>query len=290
MWGNIATAIAKETQTSFVLHSESNIGGGCINDARRLESANGEVYFAKANSADFLRLFKAEAKALAEIASTRTVRVPAMICHGVSGNRSFLVLEFLETGRIGGAAQHKLGQDLAHLHRIEKPHFGWKIDNAIGATHQPNPASDDWITFYREHRLIHQFDLAKKKGQSFHGAELLLKRIPDFFSEYKPIPSLLHGDLWGGNFACDAEGQPYVFDPASYYGDREADIAFTYMFGGFSKEFYKGYQEIFPLDPGFGIRKTLYNLYHELNHYNLFGGGYARSAQSSINHLLAYSP
>jgi fructosamine-3-kinase len=100
----------------------------------------------------------------------------------------------------------------------------------------------------------------------------------------------LHGDLWGGNFACDAEGQPYVFDPASYYGDREADIAFTYMFGGFSKEFYKGYQEIFPLDPGFGIRKTLYNLYHELNHYNLFGGGYARSAQSSINHLLTFSP
>ena len=290
MWEDVATAIAKETQTSFILHSESNIAGGCINEARRLESTTGEVYFVKANSADFLRLFEAEAKALTEIASTRTVRVPDPVCHGISGNQSFLVMEFLETGRDGGSAQRKLGQDLARLHRMEQPHFGWKIDNAIGATHQPNPASDDWITFYREHRLVHQFDLAQKKGQSFHGVESLIKRLPDLFGEYKPWPSLLHGDLWGGNFSVDTEGQPYVFDPASYYGDREADIAFTYMFGGFSKDFYKGYEEIFPLDPGFEIRKTLYNLYHELNHYNLFGGGYARSAQSSINHLLAYSP
>jgi fructosamine-3-kinase len=290
MWEDVATAIAHETQTSFVLHSASNIGGGCINDARRLESATGEVYFAKANSADFLRLFKAEAKALAEIASTRTVRVPDPICHGTSGNRSFLVMEFLETGQGGAASQLKLGQDLARLHRIEQPHFGWKIDNAIGATHQPNPASDDWIAFYREHRMAHQFDLAQKKGRSFQGVESIIKRLPDFFGEYNPFPSLLHGDLWGGNFSVDAEGQPYVFDPASYYGDREADIAFTHMFGGFSKDFYKGYEEIFPLDPGFEIRKTLYNLYHELNHYNLFGGDYARSAQSSINHLLAYSP
>ncbi|MBT5910001.1 MAG: fructosamine kinase family protein [Opitutae bacterium] len=290
MWEDVATAIAKETQTSFVLHSESNIAGGCINEARRLESTTGEVYFVKANSADFLRLFKAEAKALTEIASTRTVCVPEPVCHGTSADRSFLVMEFLETGRDGGSAQRKLGQDLARLHRIKQPHFGWKIDNAIGATHQPNPASDDWIAFYREHRLVHQFDLAQKKDQSFHGVESLIERLPDLFSEYKPWPSLLHGDLWGGNFSVDTEGQPYVFDPASYYGDREADIAFTYMFGGFSKDFYKGYEEIFPLDPGFEIRKTLYNLYHELNHYNLFGGGYARSAQSSINHLLAYSP
>lgn len=290
MWEDVATAIAKKTQTSFVLHSESNIAGGCINEARRLESTTGEVYFAKANSAGFLRLFEAEAKALTEIASTRTVRVPDPVCHGISGDRSFLVMEFLETSRDGGSAQRKLGQDLARLHRMEQPHFGWKIDNAIGATNQPNPASDDWIEFYREHRLIHQFELAQKKGQFFQGIELLLERLPNFFSEYKPIPSLLHGDLWGGNFACDTEGQPYVFDPASYYGDREADIAFTYMFGGFSTEFYKSYEEIFPLDPGFEIRKNLYNLYHELNHYNLFGGEYARSAQSSINHLLAYSP
>ena len=290
MWEDVATAIAKETQTSFVLQSESSIAGGCINEARRLESATGEVYFVKANSAGFLRLFEAEAKALTEIASTRTVRVPDPVCHGISGNQSFLVLEFLETGRDGGSAQRKLGQDLARLHRMEQPHFGWKIDNAIGSTHQPNPASDDWIAFYLEHRLVHQFDLAQKKGQSFHGIESLTKHVPNLFSEYKPFPSLLHGDLWGGNFSVDTEGLPYVFDPASDYGDREADIAFTYMFGGFSKEFHQGYEEIFPLDPGFEIRKTLYNLYHELNHYNLFGGGYARSAQSSINHLLAYSP
>jgi fructosamine-3-kinase len=290
MWKDVATTIAKETRTPFVLNSERRIGGGCINDARRLEGENGKVYFAKANSADFIELFKAEAEALAEIASTQTVRVPAPICHGLSGKRSFLVLEFLDSDRGESSAQHKLGQDIASLHQIENVHFGWKIDNAIGATHQPNPASDDWIAFYREHRLLHQFRLAQKKGRSFDGTKSLLDRISDFFIDYKPIPSLLHGDLWSGNFACDSECQPYVFDPASYYGDREADIAFTHMFGGFTKDFYKGYGEIFPLDPGFEIRKTLYNLYHELNHYNLFGGSYARSAQSSINHLLDYSP
>jgi fructosamine-3-kinase len=266
------------------------VSGGCINDARRLEGTTGEIYFAKANSPEFLPLFEAESEALAELAATKTVRVPEPICSGIAGGRSFLVLEYLEIGSSGANSQRQLGEALARLHLIEQPHFGWTRDNAIGATPQPNPTSNDWAAFYREHRLLHQFNLAAKRGKTFPAANELLDRIPDFFPGYHPHPSLLHGDLWSGNAACDAEGHPFVFDPASYYGDREADIAFTYMFGGFSTEFYDAYNGVFPLDPGLRIRKTLYNLYHELNHYNLFGGGYAVSAQASIDRLLAFSP
>jgi fructosamine-3-kinase len=172
------------------------------------------------------------------------------------------------------------------MHRVVQPHFGWSMDNCIGATPQPNPPSQNWVTFYRDHRLAHQFKLAENKGSTFNGAQALLDQINSFFTTYTPHPSLLHGDLWGGNAGYDRDGTPFLFDPASYYGDREADLAFTYMFGGFSSAFYDAYEKEYPVDPGFRIRKTLYNLYHELNHFNLFGGGYASSAQSSIDLLL----
>ena len=120
--------------------------------------------------------------------------------------------------------------------------------------------------------------------------ETLLKNLEFFFNGHSPHPSLLHGDLWGGNASCDTNGRPFIFDPASYYGDRETDLAFTYMFGGFTASFYDSYQKTFPLSPGFEVRKILYNLYHELNHFNLFGGGYASSAQSSVNQLIAKIP
>ena len=128
--------------------------------------------------------------------------------------------------------------------------------------------------------------MAQSKGRSFDGAQKLLESIESFFTDYSPHPSLLHGDLWGGNASCDSSGVPFLYDPASYYGDREADLAFTYMFGGFSSSFYDAYNQEYPLNAGFPQRKTLYNLYHELNHFNLFGGGYASSAQSSIDQLL----
>ena len=176
--------------------------------------------------------------------------------------------------------------ELARLHRIEQPYFGWSRDNAIGATPQPNPCSDDWPAFYREHRLRHQFHLAAKCGKTFPGTNELLDHVAAFFADYSPHPSLLHGDLWGGNAACDVAGHPFVFDPATYYGDRETDLAFTEMFGGFSTDFRKAYENAFPLDVGYPRRKILYNLYHLLNHFNIFGGGYATSAQGSMQELL----
>jgi protein-ribulosamine 3-kinase len=282
----IDQAISESTGCTFRNCSSSSIGGGCINQTFRIIGEDGREYFIKKNQSSFLPFFEAEAQALTEISKTKTVRVPGVIAHGMDNGQAFLVLEYIEEGRNSANGQVKLGTQLARLHRTSQPYFGWSTDNCIGATPQPNPRSDNWPAFYRDHRLAHQFDLAANKGRKFEGAQTLLESIGSFFTTYTPHPSLLHGDLWGGNAGYDIESEPFIFDPASYYGDREADLAFTYMFGGFSSAFYDAYQKEYPVDAGFRIRKTLYNLYHELNHYNLFGGGYASSAQSSIDQLL----
>jgi protein-ribulosamine 3-kinase len=282
----IDQAISESTGCVFHNRSSSSIGGGCINQASKITGEDGRQYFLKKNQASFLPFFQSEAQALSEISDTQTVRAPEVIAHGLENEQAFLVLEFIEEGRNSTEGQAKLGSQLAQLHRVSQPFFGWTTDNCIGATPQPNPKSDHWPSFYRDHRLDHQFRLAASKGRKFEGAQKLLESINSFFSAYSPHPSLLHGDLWGGNASCDTQGSPFLFDPASYYGDREADLAFTYLFGGFSSAFYDAYEREYPVDSGFLQRKTLYNLYHELNHFNLFGGGYANSAQSSISELL----
>jgi len=284
--GAIGTATGKDFK---VLHS-SKLTGGSINRSQRLEASDGRTFFCKQNDLDFYSFFKAEAKALKEIKDTNTIRVPEVIAFGKSETESFLILEFLEEGSSTPRAQKEMGKQLAKLHKITQPFFGWAQDNCIGATPQPNPKSHDWVDFYREYRLRHQFALAAQKGKTFEKIYDLLSNLDYFFREYSPSPSLLHGDLWGGNASQDKEDNPFIFDPASYYGDRETDLAFTYMFGGFSSSFYQSYEEEFPLHQGFSSRKTLYNLYHELNHFNLFGGGYAASSQASINLLTSQLP
>jgi protein-ribulosamine 3-kinase len=283
----IDDAISSATGVQFKSQSSSSIGGGCINQASKIQSMDGRTFFLKINQASFLPFFEAEAEALKEIRSTQTIMVPDVITHGVAKDQAFLVLEYIEEGRSSSMSQSALGKLLAKMHKIEQPFFGWERDNCIGATPQPNPKTNSWPVFYRDHRLAFQFKLAQSKGRSFDGAQKLLESIESFFSDYSPHPSLLHGDLWGGNASCDSSGVPFLYDPASYYGDREADLAFTYMFGGFSSSFYDAYNQEYPLNSGFPQRKTLYNLYHELNHFNLFGGGYASSAQSSIDQLLS---
>ena len=279
-------AISESTGIAFCTRTQEGIGGGCINQASKLSGVDGREFFVKKNQLSFLTFFQAEARALQEMKNTNTIRVPTVIAHGAAQAQAYLVLEYIEEGSSGPNGQATLGSLLAQMHRVVQPHFGWSMDNCIGATPQPNPASQNWGTFYRDHRLAHQFKLAENKGRTFNGAQTLLDQINSFFTTYTPHPSLLHGDLWGGNAGYDRDGIPFLFDPASYYGDREADLAFTYMFGGFSSAFYDAYEKEYPVDPGFRIRKTLYNLYHELNHFNLFGGGYASSAQSSIDLLL----
>ncbi|MEK9772832.1 MAG: fructosamine kinase family protein [Opitutae bacterium] len=282
----IDRAISESTGCCFRTLSSLSIGGGCINQASKIAGEDGRVYFIKKNQSSFLPFFEAEAQALHEINQTDTVRAPQVIAHGLENGQAFLVLEFIDEGTTSSDGQTKLGTLLGKMHRVTQPYFGWTMDNCIGATPQPNPQSHDWISFYRDHRLSHQFALAAKKGREFSGSRELLDCLDTFFTSYHPHPSLLHGDLWGGNASQDRKGSPFIFDPASYYGDREADLAFTYMFGGFSSSFYTAYEREYPIDPGFRQRKTLYNLYHELNHFNLFGGGYASSAQASIDWLL----
>jgi fructosamine-3-kinase len=285
----IDRAISESTGSPFQLDTSASVAGGCINETFCIEGKDGRQFFVKKNQASFRSFFKAEARALTEIRETQTIHAPGVIAHGVENDKAFLVLEFMEEGTASPSGQAKLGTLLAKMHRVEQAHFGWGMDNCIGATPQPNPKSKNWAKFYRDHRLSHQFNLAAQKGRRFEGANDLLDQIDSFFSTYHPHPSLLHGDLWGGNASYDSAGIPFIFDPASYYGDRETDLAFTYMFGGFNSDFYQAYEQEYPLNSGFKVRKTLYNLYHELNHFNLFGGGYSSSAQLSINELLRQS-
>lgn len=283
----ICKTIEKATEASAEFISASPLGGGCINDTRRLETTGG-TFFIKLNRPDFLEAFQAESLALQEMADTQTIRVPQPICDGIADGGAFLVLEYIEMGSPSTESQTQAGKQLAALHQYSGKTFGWHCDNTIGATPQKNPFSNNWIDFYRYHRLGFQFDLAKRNGNPFRKADDLLNRLEDYFKDYTPEPSLLHGDLWGGNIGYDPGGEPVIFDPATYYGDRETDLAFTEMFGGFGPAFYRAYDEAWPRHSGHRIRKMLYNLYHYLNHHNLFGGGYAGTAQSMIDELLRW--
>ncbi|MBI5461370.1 MAG: fructosamine kinase family protein [Gammaproteobacteria bacterium] len=285
-WQHINEHICRVTGVQ-VRGGRDAIGGGCINQASHLRG-EGRDFFVKFNTAAQAEMFVAEAEGLREVAATKTVRVPEPVCWGVAGDTAYLVLEYLEFGRGGKGAL--LGAHVAALHRVTRAEFGWRRDNTIGATPQINTPCADWIVFWREHRLGFQLKLAQRNGwggEVQRLGEQLLVRLDGLFDGYRPRPSLLHGDLWSGNHGYLADGTPVVFDPAVYFGDREADLAMTELFGGFGTEFYAAYCAAWPLDAGYATRKTLYNLYHILNHANLFGGGYAQQALRMIRQLLS---
>jgi fructosamine-3-kinase len=289
-WNSVEQRISAATGRPFIARQRHAIGGGCINQAWRISGLD-QAYFVKVNAAPGLPMFEAEAAGLAELAASRTVRVPEPIGWGSAAGQAYLALEYLPlSGSGAGRAMETLGRQLALLHHQLQPYFGWQRDNTIGSTPQPNQRVGDWIVFWRERRLGFQLQLAARNG---HGGalqpqgEILLDRFAGLFAGYSPTPSLLHGDLWGGNTGCMTHGEPVIFDPAAYYGDREADLAMTELFGGFPQEFYAAYRETWPLDAGYPQRRTLYNLYHILNHLNLFGGGYRSQAERMIQQLLA---
>jgi len=281
--------IESDTGQSLQNCVASRVGGGCINTALRLEPGK-LCWLVKLNHSDFLPMFLAEAQGLKELAASRSVRVPAVICSGTAGDQAFIVLEFIELGRLGNGSAKLLGQQLAVMHQQSQAWFGWHIDNTIGSTAQHNERSGDWVNFWRQQRLGRQLQFAAANGYAGSlqsNGEKLLAGMAAFFSNYDPEPALLHGDLWGGNAASDAEGKPVIFDPACYYGDRETDIAMTELFGGFGHEFIASYQASYPLDAGYSVRKTLYNLYHILNHLNLFGSSYLGQAENMTERLVA---
>ncbi|AKV69855.1 fructosamine kinase [Microcystis panniformis FACHB-1757] len=232
-------------------------------------------------------MFAAEALGLKQIHATKTIRVPEPICWGIAEKSSYLVLEWLEFGGGNSQSWEKMGQNLARLHQVSlSDRFGWQCNNTIGSTPQINTVSNNWADFFAHQRIGYQLRLAKERGGNFPDEDQVIPAISEILSQHQPHPSLVHGDLWSGNAAITVDGEPVILDPATYWGDREVDLAMTELFGGFPAAFYRGYNDVFPLDAGYQKRKTLYNLYHILNHFNLFGGGYASQANRMLQEIL----
>lgn len=265
------------------------VSGGSINQAFKVPGEPRPL-FVKINRAAALPDFEAEAEGLVSLSAAGGVAVPAVIANGCVGDTAYLALEWVEPGSRTTAAQKRLGAGLARQHRATNDRFGWHRHNTIGATPQRNTPSGDWLEFFRRHRLEFQLELAQRNGlpaQQASQGRKLCEGLESFFSGYRPEPSLLHGDLWSGNWGADEAGTPYLFDPAVYYGDREADLAMTRLFGGFGAAFYAAYDDGWPLAPGWERRVDLYNLYHLLNHFNLFGAGYLGQVAAVLSRLLA---
>ena len=248
------------------------VSGGCIHRCYRA-TLFGRAVFLKVNDARLADAFAAEADGLAALRAAGCT-APEPLSHGAAGASSFLLMEFLELKSRGDFAA--LGRMLAALHGRQGERFGWARDNYIGSTPQQNGTHESWAEFWREQRLGPQLALARRNGYELDPPPVGL------LDSHRPQPSLLHGDLWSGNAGFLAGGAPVLFDPAVYYGDREADLAMTELFGGFPREFYSAYG---PLPAGYETRKHLYNLYHLLNHLNLFGGGYLGQVKATLRLL-----
>jgi protein-ribulosamine 3-kinase len=232
-------------------------------------------------------MFEAEADGLNELRATGEVRVPEVIDCGIMNGQSYIDLERLELEPTTQDSEQCFGEQLARLHRHTQDQFGWFRDNTIGLTPQRNNLTDNWIAFYREHRLGFQVELAVANGYGAELADLVAKladRLQDLFADHEPQASLLHGDLWGGNWGS-VDGEPVTFDPAVYFGDRESDIAMTMLFGGFGRAFYEAYERSWPMAAGHVQRMKLYQLYHVLNHLNLFGRSYIGRAMDLLREL-----
>ncbi len=285
MWNIIAQDITRATGQPFDIQDRRSVGGGSINQAFRISDGDRD-YFLKLNQVAQYAMFEAEALGLREMADTKTIRVPKPICWGTADGSCYIVMEYLPLGNSSRDSWYQMGQDLAAMHQVTSDRgFGWQRDNTIGDTPQKNPWTPDWVEFFVEHRLRYQFQLANRRG-NLRCQEELMAAVPSLLAGHTPEPSLVHGDLWSGNASVTADGTPVILDPATYYGDREVDIAMSELFGRFPQPFYDGYNDTYALEQGYETRKILYNLYHIINHFNLFGGGYGSQAQRMIDHLL----
>jgi fructosamine-3-kinase len=271
------------------IFSRTAVGGGCINNAELLDAGAGAKFFLKRNRSALGGLFAAEAAGL-EALQAGEPRVPRVLGLHDDGKEQLILLEYIPEGSKGPGFWERFGRELAALHRLtDSRGFGFSMNNHIGATEQRNPWMPDWLDFFARQRIGYQIDLARRTGVAdssmVRDCERFMTRIGQILIE-PGSSSLLHGDLWGGNYMVDGTGAPVLIDPAVYYGHREADLAMTSLFGGFDSRFYQAYNEAWPLEPGYEERRDGYNLYHMLNHLNLFGGGYASSVRSILKRYL----
>ncbi len=248
------------------------LSGGDICDTSRVTTTDGRDLCIKQQASAPSDFFLAEAAGLEALRDTDTLRVPKVI----TAQPGFIAMEYLAPGRPGPDYWRQLGEGLAAMHRQPVPSFGFTMDNYCGRTPQPNPTIRSGFEFFAEHRLMYQGRLAEAAGhlsaRELQNLERLCQKLPELIPEQ--LPALIHGDLWGGNIHCDDGGNPVLIDPAAHWGWPEAELAMTRLFGGFSPEFYDHYLSANPLETGWQKRVPLYNLYHLLNHLNLFGGGY----------------
>ncbi|MGA8164509.1 MAG: fructosamine kinase family protein [Waddliaceae bacterium] len=267
------------------IHCLTSASGGVLNQCLSFATDKGK-FFVKANKENPVAMFAAEAAGLRSIIKTGTLKVPTPYFYGQKQGCSFLILEHLELLPHTAESQRQLGKQLAEMHlKKEATQFGYPIDNTIGTTPQINGWKENWVEFFITNRLDYQLRLAETR---YHDKEIrksgekFLKKFSDFFTDLTIFPSLLHGDLWNGNTAANGEGNPVVYDPAVYYGHHEADLGILLMFGGFTSDFHQAYHENIPKQPGFEERQLGYQLYHYLNHYNLFGDSYRPTCLSII--------
>jgi fructosamine-3-kinase len=279
-----------EEKLGSKIESISSLSGGCISDAFKVTTDNGSNFFLKYNSSALNDMFIKEANGLNELSKANAIRIPEVL----SFDKDYILLEFIPTGSRKKYFFEEFGRRFAEMHKYTSNEFGFYEDNYIGSNPQKNipdvKEKNDWVSFYFNKRILFQLQLAEKLGNSTDslrkGISKLENKIEEIIGDTKEKPSLLHGDLWGGNYMVDENGDAVLIDPAVYYGHREADLGMTKLFGGFSSEFYKLYFETFPLEDGYDYRENIYKLYHVLNHLNLFGGGYYSQALSLIKYYV----
>ena len=285
----LAAALGRATGRDFAPAPVADVSGGSVHRCVRWPTSDGPV-FVKIAPAAQLDVLEAEAAGLRELAAPRAVRLPRVLATAATDDEAALALEWIEFRPPQKDSGPLLGRQLARLHRTTAARFGWHRDNTIGRTPQVNTWADDWARFFAGRRLGYQLDLAEgsgRDGRVIERGRRLVESCGAILAGHRPQASLLHGDLWGGNWAVASSGEPVIYDPATYFGDREADLAMTQLFGGFGPDFQAAYAADWPLKPGADLRCTLYNLYHVLNHWNLFGGSYGARAAAMIDRLLA---
>lgn len=283
-------AIESLSPGDFLLSKNPSGSGGCINSTYLLTLKSGKHFFIKENKNSPENMFREEVLGLQALSTVFPLKVPGPLALGKEGNTDFLILEFIKSTSPEKNFWRSFASALAEMHKSRGPNnFGFSSDNYIGSTRQINTKMDKWTDFFCENRLLYQVELARSRNlaDSFivSGVEKICRRINSILPE-PDFPSLLHGDLWSGNYMVDEQGLAVLIDPAVYYGHREADLAMTRLFGGFNSEFYAVYNEVYPIEKGYEKRRDLYNLYHMLNHLNLFGSSYAGSVRSIISAYL----